>query len=241
MSISDNWYSETYDSISQMLITTMHMHGTHYTKDNAVLHECLKCCTVGGIGATQVSKYKSMHDGWKAYLAIKVMAKGSASKASIWKRCYELLKAVRYTNQNGQMSLAKMVNTQEQTFITLAKVGEELSETRKVEYLHCTAATEGLNTAKAMILGDNKKMNDFVKVKNFLLLNNGHSDSGKKHTQGVSVAKSMGQKKKPKKLSSAKKISIDDYDPKKDQIHNKEFRDLSPDSQRKQNERCTAT
>ena len=40
----------------------------------------------------------------------------------------------------------------------------------------------------------------------------------------------MGQKKKPKKLSSAKKISIDDYDPKKDQIHNKEFRDLSPDS-----------
>ena len=73
--------------------------------------------------ATQVSKYESTHNGQKAYLAIKAMAKGSASKASKWKCCYELLKAVRYTNQSGQMLLAKMVNTLEWTFITLAKVG----------------------------------------------------------------------------------------------------------------------
>ena len=223
-----------------MLITTMHVHGTHYMKDNAVLHKCLKCCTMGGIGMTQVSKYESTCDGWKAYLVIKAMAEGSTSKASIWKCCYELLEAVRYTNRNGQMLLAKMVNTLERTFITLAKVGEELSETWKIEYLCCTAAAEGLNTAKAMILGDDEKMNDFVKAKNFLLLNDGHSDSGKKCTQGVSAVKSMGPKKKPKKSSSTKKISINDYDPKKDQIANKEFRALSPDSQRKWNEHHTA-
>ena len=241
VSISDDQYSETYDSISQMLIATTHMHGTHYMKDNAVLHKCLKYCTVGGIGTTQVSMYESTHDGQKAYLAIEVMAKGSAGKASIWKCCYELLEAVRYTNWNGQMLLAKMVDTLEWTFITLAKVGEELSETWKVEYLCCAAAAEGLNTAKAMILGNNKKMNDFVKAKNFLLLNNGCSDSGKKCTQGISAVKSMGQKKKPKKLSSAKKILINDYDPKKDHIPNKEFRALSPDSQSKWNEHRTAT
>ena len=150
-----------------MRIATTHIHGTHYTKDNVVLHECLKHCTIGGIGVTQVSKYESTHNGCKAYLAIKAMVEGSAGKASIWKHCYELLEAVKYTNWNGQMLLAKMVNTLEQTFITLTKVGEEHSETRKVEYLQSTTAAEGLNTAKMMILGDDEKMNDFVKVKNF--------------------------------------------------------------------------
>ena len=133
MSISDDQYCADYDSISQMLIATMHMHGTHYTKDNVVLHECLKHCTIGGIGATQVSKYENTWDGCKAYISIEAMAEGSAGKASIWKHCYELLEAVKYTNHNGQMSLAKMVETLERTFITLVKVREELSETRKVE------------------------------------------------------------------------------------------------------------
>ena len=180
-----------------------------------VLHECLKCCTIGGIEATQVSKYKSTHDGCKAYLTIEVMAEGSAGKALIWKCCNKLLEAVRYTNWNGQMLLAKMVDTLEWTFITLAKVGEELSETHKVEYLCCAATAEGLNTAKAMILGDEEKMNDFVKVKNFLLLNDGHSDSGKKCTHGISAVKSNGQKKKPKKLSFTKNTLINNYNPKK--------------------------
>ena len=104
-------------------------------KENAVLHECLKHCTVGGIGVTEVSKYESTQDGHKAYLAIKAMVEGSAGKALIQKHCYELLEAVKYTNHtNGQMSLAKMVDTLEWTFITLAKVKEELSETCKVEY-----------------------------------------------------------------------------------------------------------
>ena len=82
----------------------------------------------------------------------------------------------------------------------------ELSKTYKVEYLCSATATEGLNTAKMMILGDNEKMNDFVKVKNFLLLNDGCLDSGKKHTHRISTVKSIGEKKKPKKSFSAKKI-----------------------------------
>ena len=81
VSISDNQYSTSYHSISQMLIATMHMHGTHYTKDNMVLYECLKHCTIGGIGVTQVSKYESTHDRCNAYLMSKVMAEGSAGKA----------------------------------------------------------------------------------------------------------------------------------------------------------------
>ena len=68
------------------------------------------------------------------YLAIDAMAEGTASKASMCNWCYELLKAVKYTNWNGQMSLTKMVNMLEKTFITLAKVSEELSKTCKVEY-----------------------------------------------------------------------------------------------------------
>ena len=94
------------------------------------------------------------------------------------------------------MSLAKMVDTLKKIFITLAKVGEELSETYKVKYLRTSMAAEWLNAAKTMILGDIEKMNDFVKAKNFLLLSNVHSDSGKKHTQGVSATKSLGQKNK---------------------------------------------
>ena len=136
------------------------------------------------------------------------------------------------------MALAKTVDTLEWTFITLAKVSEGLSETCKVEDLCCTVTAEGLNTAKAMILGDEEKMNDFVKAKNCLLLNDGHSDSGKKCTHGISAVKSIGQKKKPKKSCSAKKILIDDYNLRKDP--NKEFRALSPDSCRKWNEHHTA-
>ena len=87
-----------------------------------------------------------------------------------------------------------------------------------------------------MILGDDEKMNDLVKAKNFLLLNDSCLDSGKKRTHGISAMKSIGQKKKPKKSSMAKKTLINDYDPKKDCIPNKEFRALSPDSCRKWNE-----
>ena len=134
------------------------------------------------------------------------------------------------------MSLAKMVDTLEWTFITLAKVREELSKTHKVEYLGSSAATEWLHTAKMMILRDDEKMNDFVKAKNFLLLNDGCSDSGKKRTHGISAVKSIGQKKKPKKLSTAKKALIDDYDPLKDCSPNKEFWALSPNSCKKWNE-----
>ena len=68
----------------------------------------------------------------------------------------------------------------EKTFVTLSKVGEELSETCKVKYLCNSAAAKQLHTAKAIILGDDTKLNNFVKAKNFLLLNNGHSDAGKK-------------------------------------------------------------
>ena len=112
----------------------------------------------------------------------------------------------------------------------------ELSQTRKVKYLHTSAATEQLNTAKTMILKDNKKMNDFVKVKNFLLLSDGHSDSGKKHTCRISAATSAAKKKKPRKSSTAKKVSINDYNPSKDCIPNKDFRALSPSSCKKWNE-----
>ena len=165
------------------------MHGTHYQRDNAILHEVLKHCTARGIGATQVSKYEKDHNGRKAYEAIKEMAEGTAGKASFRKQCYELLKAVKYTNQNGQMLLAKTIDILKKTFITLSKVGEELSKTHKVEYLHNCAATERLNMAKAIILGDDEKLNNFVKAKNFLLLNDGCSDAGRKHVQGISAAK----------------------------------------------------
>ena len=37
VSISDDQYSVSYHLNSQMLIATTHMHGTHYTKDKAVL------------------------------------------------------------------------------------------------------------------------------------------------------------------------------------------------------------
>ena len=182
-------HQDDYASITEQLIATTAMHGTHYQKDNAILHEVLKHCTARGIGATQVSKYEKDRNGRKAYEAIEEMVEGTAGKVSIRKRCYELLEAVKYTNWNGQMSLAKTIDILEKTFITLSKVGEELSETRKVEYLCNCAATERLNTAKVIILGDDAKLNNFMKAKNFLLLNNGHSDAGRKCVQEISAAK----------------------------------------------------
>jgi hypothetical protein len=134
------------------------------------------------------------------------------------------------------MSLAKTVDILEKTFVTLTKVGETISETRKVEYLHNSAAAERLNTAKAIILGDDTKMNDFVKAKNFLLLNDGRSDAGKKRIRGVSATK---RQKKTKTAANKKKVSLDNYDPAKDRIPNKEFRALSLDSRKKWNE-CRA-
>ena len=58
------------------------------------------------------------------------------------KWCYELLEAVKFMNQNGQMSLVKTVNILEKTFVILSKVGEECSETQKVKYLHNSVAAE---------------------------------------------------------------------------------------------------
>ena len=134
------------------------------------------------------------------------------------------------------MLLAKTVDILEKTFITLSKVGEELSETCKVEYLHNCAATERLNMARAIILEDDEKLNDFVKAKNFLLLNDGRSDAGRKRVRGISAAKQLGQKKL-KMVGNKKKVLINDFDPAKDRIPNKEFQALSPGSRKKWNER----
>jgi hypothetical protein len=233
-----------YDSITVMLIATTNHHGTHYQKDNALLYEVLKRCTTGGIGATQVSKYEKTRNGREAYEAIKEMAEGASGQALMRKRCYKLLEAVKYTNWNGQMSLVKTVNILEKTFVTLTKVGKTLSETHKVEYLHNSAAAKHLNTANAIIIGDDTKMNDFVKAKNFLLLHDGRSDAGRKCNRGISAAKQVNNKKhvnnkKPKSANKKKKVSLDNYDPAKDCIPNKEFWALSPNSWKKWNE-CRA-
>ena len=132
-----------------------------------------------------------------------------------------------------------MVNALEKTFITLAKAGEELSKTCKIEYLCTSATTKQLNPDKMMTLGDDEKMNDFVKAKNFLLLSNGHLDSSKKCTHGISAAKRVRQMK-PKKLLTAKKVSIDDFNHSKDHIPNKDFWALSPGSHKKWNNHRTA-
>jgi len=70
------------------------------------------------------------------------MVEGTARQALMRKHCYKLLEAVKFMNQNRQMSLVKTINILEKTFITLSKVGEELSETHKVEYLHNSAAAK---------------------------------------------------------------------------------------------------
>ena len=80
-------HEDKYTSIMDQLIATTVMHGTHYQKDNAILHEVLKHCTAGGIGATQVSKYEKDRNGRKAYDTIKEMVEGTAGTASIRKRC----------------------------------------------------------------------------------------------------------------------------------------------------------
>ena len=80
--------------------------------------------------------------GREVYEAIKEMAEGASRQASMRKWCYELLEAVKYTNWNGQMSLAKTIDILEKTFVTLSKVGETLSETHKIKYLHNSAAAK---------------------------------------------------------------------------------------------------
>ena len=121
-------HDRDYNSLTAKLITmTSYYGGTHYARDNVILHEVLKCCTARGIGAMQVSKFEVTRDGRAAYLTIEQMAEGMAGVASIRKWYYELLEAVKYTNHNGQMSLPKTVDILEKMFITLSKVGEELS------------------------------------------------------------------------------------------------------------------
>ena len=58
---------------------------------------------------TQVLKYKKTCNGREACEVIKKMAEGTVGQALMRKQCYKLLEAVKYTNQNGQMSLAKTI------------------------------------------------------------------------------------------------------------------------------------
>jgi hypothetical protein len=117
-------------------------------------------------------------------------------------------------------------------------LGETLSETHKVEYLCNSAAAKRLSTAKVIILRDDTKMNNFVKAKNFLLLNDGQSDASRKCIWGISATKCLAQKKL-KTVGNKKKVSCNDYNPAKDCIPNKEFRAFFPNSRKKWN-KCRA-
>jgi hypothetical protein len=83
--VFDGNHMKDYDTTTEMLIAMTHLWGMHYVKDNALLHEVLKHCTAGGIGATQVSKYEKLRDGREAYEAIEEMAEGASGQALMQK------------------------------------------------------------------------------------------------------------------------------------------------------------
>ena len=166
--VTPELHDAEYLSVTERLIATTALRGTHFDLDNRTLYDEFKPLVVDGPGWSFVKRFDKSKDGRGAVLALKAQAEGTSAKLTRKQSAYASIASSTYLGPRKGFTFASYVTLHQSAHNELLDLDEPVSESKKVTDFLKGIRDPNLNTGKSIVLGDPMKLGNFEECQQYL-------------------------------------------------------------------------
>lgn len=166
--VTPQMLTATYDTVDEDLYTTAKLETGPYIEDNKRLYDLLKPLIIKGPGWPFIQPFNRARDGRGAYMALKAQAEGRSAIATRKAQAYALIATAKYTGKSKAYSIDQYVARHQKAHNELLELQEPVAEAKKVVDFLAGITDPKLDTAKAVIDGDNLKLTSFEECQQYI-------------------------------------------------------------------------